>query len=928
MDDLLSEFLTETGESLDTVNLELVKLEQDPNNKEVLSNIFRLVHTIKGTCGFLGLPRLEAVAHASENVLGKFRDGVIRVTPPAVTLILESLDAIKVILTALERTEAEPEGDDLELIARLNAHAEGNLGGAEAAHAAAAPQSPAPAPAPQTAAPAAKPPTEAPLELKILQQLDRPLRPGEVSLDELERAFREAEGPVSAPAAAAPQPAAVAEPAPAAAAAAPPPPAPPRKPKADEDEGAKGGAESSLANQTIRVSVELLENLMTMVSELVLTRNQLLQMVRRMGETEFKTPLQRLSHVTSELQEGVMKTRMQPIGNAWQKLPRIVRDLSLELGKKINLQMLGAETELDRQVLELIKDPLTHMVRNSADHGLERPDERKANGKSDTGRITLNAYHEGGHIIIEIADDGRGLSTARIKQKILANGLATESEIEGMTESQIHRYIFAAGFSTAEKVTSVSGRGVGMDVVRTNIEKIGGSVDLRSKAGQGSTFMIKIPLTLAIVSALIVESCGQRYAIPQIAVVELVRASADSEHRIERLNDTPVLRLRDRLLPLVNLSKILRLDQNQAEDKNTDEDFVIVAQVGTHSFGIVVDRVFDTLEIVVKPVAPILRDIPLFSGNTILGDGSVIMILDPNGIAEKTGGDFEQQAVAAVSDAMTAEEQEKISLLIFRAGGDQPKAVPLSLIARLEELEVENIEKTNDRYVVQYRGKLMPLVKLNENIPLKTEGRQPILVFTDDTRAMGLAVDEIVDIVEDRLQVELVSELPGILGSAIIKNQATDVIDVGHYLVQGFADWFSRNSQQGSGHTKPRILLVDDSPFFLNMIGPLLQVSGYDVTQTNEPAAALKMRDEGRMFDAIISDIEMPGMTGFELAEAIRREGPWANMPIIALSARSTPQDFERGREVGFTDYVVKFDRDALLATLSETLGHKTGEAA
>jgi len=302
--------------------------------------------------------------------------------------------------------------------------------------------------------------------------------------------------------------------------------------------------------------------------------------------------------------------------------------------------------------------------------------------------------------------------------------------------------------------------------------------------------------------------------------------------------------------------------------------------------------------------------------------------LDPNGIAEKTGGDFEQQSVAAVSDAMTAEEQEKISLLIFRAGGDQPKAVPLSLIARLEELEVENIEQTNDRYVVQYRGKLMPLVKVNDSVPLKTEGRQPILVFTDDTRAMGLAVDEIVDIVEDRLQVELVSDLPGILGSAIIKNQATDVIDVGHYLVQGFADWFTRNSQAGSGSSKPRILLVDDSPFFLNMIGPLLQVSGYEVTQTNEPAAVLKMRDEGRMFDAIISDIEMPGMTGFELAEAIRREGPWTTMPIIALSARSTPQDFERGRQVGFTDYVVKFDRDALLATLSETLGLKTGEAA
>jgi two-component system chemotaxis sensor kinase CheA len=915
MDDLLSEFLTETNESLDTVNLELVKLEQDPNNKSVLSNIFRLVHTIKGTCGFLGLPRLEAVAHASENVLGKFRDGVILVTPASVTLILESLDAIKSILTVLEQTEAEPPGDDLDLIARLNAQAEG--------------QSPAPAPA-ATPEPAAAVASDGPTERKMLQQLDRPLRPGEVSLDELERAFQEAEGPASMAAPVPPAPAQVAASVPVKAA----------KPAEaeDGDHAAKAAAqasantnpENSIANQTIRVSVELLENLMTMVSELVLTRNQLLQMVRRLGETEFKTPLQRLSHVTTELQEGVMKTRMQPIGNAWQKLPRIVRDLSIELGKKINLQMLGAETELDRQVLELIKDPLTHMVRNSGDHGLETPDERRAKGKPETGRITLNAYHEGGHIIIEIADDGRGLSTERIKKKILANNLATEAELEAMTEAQIHRFIFAAGFSTAEKVTSVSGRGVGMDVVRTNIEKIGGSVDLRSQMDKGSTFIIKIPLTLAIVSALIVESAGMRYAIPQIAVVELVRASADSEHKIERLNETPVLRLRDRLLPLVNLAKILNIG-NPTQGKSAtgdDEDFVIVAQVGTHSFGIVVDRVFDTEEIVVKPVAPILRNISLFSGNTILGDGSVIMILDPNGIAEKTGGEFETQTEMAAETSITTGDSETTSLLIFRAGSMEPMAVPLSLIARLEEIEVDKIERANNRYVVQYRGKLMPLVKLNENVPMKTEGRQPILVFTDEDRAMGLAVDEIVDIVEDRLKVELVSEQPGILGSAIIRNQATEIVDVGYYLVQGFADWFQRSSSGAvGGGGKRRILLVDDSPFFLNMIGPLLQVSGYDVTSLNDPAVALKMRDDGRMFDVIVSDIEMPGMNGFEFAEAIRREGAWRDVPIIALSARSTPQDFERGRQVGFTDYVIKLDRDALLATLQETFEH-TGAAA
>ncbi len=305
------------------------------------------------------------------------------------------------------------------------------------------------------------------------------------------------------------------------------------------DEGAAEG--DRIANQSIRVNVDTLEHLMTMVSELVLTRNQLLEISRRNEDTEFKVPLQRLSNVTAELQEGVMKTRMQPIGNAWQKLPRIVRDLSSELGKQIELEMHGADTELDRQVLDLIKDPLTHMVRNSADHGLETPAERLASGKGEQGTIRLSAYHEGGHIIICIADNGRGLNTERIKAKAISSGLVTEAELEKMSEAQIHKFIFAPGFSTAAAITSVSGRGVGMDVVRTNIDQIGGTIDIKSVAGEGSSVTIKIPLTLAIVSALIVEAAGDRFAIPQLSVVELVRARANSEHRIERIKDTAVL---------------------------------------------------------------------------------------------------------------------------------------------------------------------------------------------------------------------------------------------------------------------------------------------------------------------------------------------------------------------------------------------------
>lgn len=910
MDDLLSEFLTETNENLAVLDVELVKLEQNPNDPGLLSNIFRLVHTIKGTCGFLGLPRLESVAHAAENVLGKFRDGELNVSPYAVSLILESLDTIKGILSVLEQTEAEPPGGDQDLIDRLNAMAEGRelpkAGGAAPAVAApAAPAEPendpdqlfAPVPAhlTHTLAPASPPPPPPPTPVPVA-----------------------ASAPKQAVAPVVEAPAPSVEVAPPAAAAPPPPRGEP------QDEVRGEAKESALAQQTIRVHVDLLENLMTMVSELVLTRNQLLQILRSQKDSEFAAPLQRLNHVTSELQEGVMKTRMQPIGNAWAKLPRLVRDLSHELHKKIELQMLGAETELDRQVLELIKDPLTHMVRNSGDHGLETPADRVAAGKSETGRITLNAYHEGGHIIIEISDDGKGLPLDKIKTKIIQNGLATESELAQMSDQQIQQYIFKPGFSTAAKVTSVSGRGVGMDVVKTNIEKIGGTIEMRSVEGRGTTFTIKIPLTLAIVSALIVECASERFAVPQISVIELVRAADDSEHKIERINGAPVLRLRNRLLPLVSLQRLLKL--GTAEDDDKRETFIVVSQVGNYTFGIIVDRVFDTEEIVVKPVAPILRHIELFSGNTILGDGSVIMILDPNGIATASGNmaGVQDTQVATQDVAKSARrEDDKMALLLFSAGDGGPKAVPLSLVARLEDIDLNQVELSNGEPVVQYRGKLMPLVPIDPTWKIVRDKRQPVVVFADGDRSMGLVVDEIVDIVEDRLQVELGTERPGFLGSAIIANKATDVIDAGFYLTRAFKDWFGNSHESFEDERQHRVLLVDDSPFFRNLLTPLLTVSGYDVTAVESADEALGLCESGEDFDVIVSDIEMPGMSGLDFAQAVRNSSRWAGTPLVALSSHASPRDLDRGRQAGFNDYVAKFDREALLFTLQQTITEK-----
>ncbi|MGN6365783.1 chemotaxis protein CheW [Asticcacaulis taihuensis] len=825
MDDLIAEFLTETAESLEVVDSELVKFEANPTERKTLDNIFRLVHTVKGTCGFLGLSRLEAVAHAGETLLGRFRDGKLEVTPLAVTLVLHSIDRIKVILAGLEATGNEPDGDDHDLISQLEAMAEGQEVDLSTVKTVEVPDRPigAEIDAAEISAPALgvgdiDPATgralrpgevsEAELEaafaaadgpedgLKpgdIDPATGRQLRPGEVSEADLEAAFAAAEAPDwmndSAPEPVAEvkaEPVKAPEPIKAAA------PVAPKAPAAPEPATSLGGedAQGIATTQSIRVSVDVLEGLMTLVSEMVLTRNQLLQISRNREDSAFATPLQRLSTLTGELQDSVMKTRMQPIGAAWKKLPRLVRDLSYELGKKIDLVMEGEGTELDRQVLELIRDPLTHMVRNSADHGLEGTQERIDLGKPANGTIKLAAFHEGGYIVIRIADNGRGLNTARIREKIIEKGLASRGEVEGMNDQQIHRFIFAPGFSTAAAVTNLSGRGVGMDVVRTNIEQIGGQIDLNSVAGQGTTFTIKIPLTLAIVSALIVGAGAQKFAVPQTSVMELVRTGQNAEHRIEKINDALVLRLRNKLLPLVQLGPTLQLEAAKDEDAT----FVMVIQVGERRYGLVVNDVLDTEEIVVKPLATILRDVDVFSGATILGDGSVVLILDPNAMSERAGNMLEEKAAEETEETVTDAGSQKVAMLLFKAGNGAPKAVELEHITRLEHVESSQIEIMEGRAALQYRGKLMPILTVNSDFSGLLSAHsdethiQPLLVFTGEGYAMGLAVDEIVDVVEDHMTIELSADRPGVRGTAIVAGRACEILDVDYYHLRGLAE--------------------------------------------------------------------------------------------------------------------------------------------
>ncbi|WP_019962286.1 chemotaxis protein CheA [Woodsholea maritima] len=915
MDDLIVEFLGETSESLDVIDVELVKFENDPTDRATLDNIFRLLHTIKGTCGFLGLTRLEALAHAGETLLGKFRDGDMIADSAAVTVVLKSIDRTKDILGGLEETGAEPAGDDSDLITQLEDLAMRKNAPAPAAPPPAPEPEPEPTPAPVEAA--------APSDDRFDSDLDRPLRPGEVSLAELEAAFQNTDIEDAAPAApaATPQPSEAGEertlrpgevsledleaaflaaegpddiinprdevpaepvavapaptpapPAAAPAAAAPKPAAPapkPAAPKPDprDDTAHEGGLKKG--QSSIRVSVDVLESLMTTVSELVLARNQLHQIVRDNEDSTLKTPLQRLSSVTAELQDGVMKTRMQPVGDAWRKLPRIVRDISQDLGKSINLVMEGEETELDRQVLELIKDPLTHMVRNSADHGLETKEQRKASGKSEVGTIKLSAYHEGGAIIMKISDDGAGLNTERIAQKAVEKGLISEDELATMSEGQIHRFIFAAGFSTAAQVTNLSGRGVGMDVVRTNIEQIGGSIDVMSERGKGTTFAIKIPLTLAIVSALIVKAGEDRYAVPQLAVRELVRVGPGSDNKVEAINGAHMIRLRDRLLPVVSVHTVLQTGHNV--DHINESGYVILVEAAGRKIGLIVDDVLDTEEIVVKPLSGALRGINVYSGATILGDGAVIMILDPNGVVQEVAHS-EEEGETETAEALRASTEQRQRLLLVKAGGAEAKAVPVSLITRLEEFDAAKIEVVDGQHVVQYRERLLPLVHISGMDTFAGEGRQAVLVFSEEGRSAGVAVDEIMDVAEETLDLQLGSQRPGIIGSAIIKGKATEVIDIAWHMERAWSGAPERRIQG-----RKSILLVDADAFARRMMAPLLAAAGYDVTVAGSLHEARDAGAHGAVYSAIVGD---PAALS-----RLAQEGYFAEVPRLGISS-------------------------------------------
>ncbi len=754
MDEIIKEFLTESLEGLDQLDTKFVTLEQNPDDRDTLASIFRTVHTIKGTCGFLGFNRLEKLAHAGENLLSLLRDGKLSFNQEIATALLAMLDAVRTMLGEVERTEGDGEESYPALIETLHRLKEGDA-------------------APPPALPAVE---AAPLPVAI----DQPV------------AAQPPPAPVIAPTAPQPPPA---PPAVSASVAASPEPAPviPERLAAPPAPSANPPA---IADSSIRVDVPLLDKLMNLVGELVLARNQILEYTILQENPPLQAASQRLNLITSELQEGIMRTRMQPINNIWAKFPRVVRDLALSCGKQVRVDMEGKETELDKSLIEAMKDPLTHLVRNAVDHGVELPAVRRSAGKPEEGRLLMRAYHEGGQVHIEIADDGAGINPIKLRNKALERGLITQERAGSMSDQDFRRLIFLAGFSTAEKITNISGRGVGMDVVKTNIEKIGGVIDLESELGRGSIFKIRIPLTLAIVPALIITSGGERFAIPQVNLLELIRINEEQRGAaIEYVHSNPVYRLRGKLLPIVHLNRELELTPGRSSAVN-----IVVLQAGQHQFGLVVDQINDTQEIVVKPLDKVLQDVPVFAGATIMGDGRVALILDVLGVAQQARilNESHDHNVATHPHEARDRNSERQTLLLVRSPGNGRLAIPLAPVSRLEEFPADQVESAGEIDVIQYRGQILPLIRLQDilserrtpdrlahaevNVP--TSNLLEVIVFGDGARRIGLAVDEIIDIVQDVFEIKGRSTRKGVAGTLVIQNRVTELFDVQGFLRQ------------------------------------------------------------------------------------------------------------------------------------------------
>ena len=759
-DDILVEFIIEAREILDQLDLDFVQLEITPDDKKLVGNIFRAMHTLKGSSGFFAFKRLEKVSHAGESLLGKIRDGQLSLDSHKTTILLSALDCLRAIIEGIETSHAEPVGDDSVLVDNLLALAAGK--GVDPS------SSTPPSPVIEPVTAEAPPIEEAvPPPQPILQPLSTEVS-GVEDGESTEQVWA-----------------------------------------ADPADPAK----SQEVSAPVKVNLELLDKLMNLVSEMVLARNRLLPFTTQFGDHDFSSAVRIIDLLTLELQERMMKTRMQPISQVWTKFPRLMRDVSNQCGKQVSLTQEGAETELDRTLLDAIRDPLVHIIRNSIDHGVELPVERLSLGKPEMGKVLLRASHENGMVVIEIADDGAGVNYELVRQKAIEKLLVTPQQAVDLSDMQLLEFLFLPGFSTKSQVTNLSGRGVGMDVVKTNISNIGGSIDIDSKRGVGTTIRLKIPLTLAIMPALFIRCGSEPYAIPQNSILEMVRLDLGADGTgLEDFYGTPVFRLRNQLIPLLFLNHQLEVNQ-QMPEADAILNIAILQSSGVR-FGLVIDEVLNMQEVVVKPLGPLLKDVQDFAGATILGNGHVALILDIDGIAIQSGMVAKIQARPLNSASVQEKSyEEDVAMLSFELEGQSRLALYLDNVERLEMISPKQVQRNGNRDVIQYGKEIMHLLYLNHYIegaegrktPVNEDDAIPVIVHYTNGIPVGLVVSQVHDIIHVSKNLhEANPPQKGLLGCVSLNDQVINVVDLQEILMM-------RNLQENSKEY-PAVIDMDINP--------------------------------------------------------------------------------------------------------------------
>ncbi len=957
-DEILQGFIEESLEHLADIENDLLAIEESGANinEDLVNKVFRAAHSIKGGAGFMGLTTIQELSHAAENVLGMIRGKKLIPTPEIINVLLIASDQLQSMIEDIHHSN---EVDISSHLLPLNAIADGSF-------------------------------SQSPAEI-----------PGQAEKPKAQPDVKKAEPP--------PPPAAAAEPEPP-----PAPPAadPPEEPAPmtlvddtyDEGEDDDGGESASSpeasnrsavtggrnkqsgppakADSTLRVHVSLLDSLMNLAGELVLSRNQLLQTIGSDDLRNAEAVGQRIDLITSELQEAIMLTRMQPIGNVFNKFPRVVRDLAKKLHKSIDLTIVGKDVELDKTIIEAINDPLTHLVRNSVDHGIEMPADRKKIGKSEIGLVVLKAYHEAGQVVIEISDDGKGLDGEALAASAVSKGLLSAEQAQVMSDKEKINLIFLPGFSTAKEVTDVSGRGVGMDVVKTNLDQLGGNVDIISDKGAGTTILIKLPLTLAIIPCQIIETGGERYAIPQVNLEELLRIPAGQvKNRVERVGDAEVVRLRGTLLPLIRLADVIGIERTyydhtsdevkpdkreQIADRRGRESplfrsgetepkpppkgelphrsvldrrysassalNIVVVSTGSMKYGLIVDRLQDSEEIVIKPLGRHLQQCRGYAGATIMGDGRIALILDVSNLARmarltSVDGSDRAAEVAKAAEAALRAKKDRQSLLIFKSSETEHFAVPLNQVERIEKIKRSDVEDLGGKRIMKYRGGSLSLICVDDLAmvnPLADQENLLVIVFNIAKRPVGLLAIGPVDAIEISADIDDTTlSQPGIMGSIIIDQHTTMLVNVFEMVQTLFPQWFEEREKIIVETTKqdepPTILIAEDSKFFRNQVKGYMTEVGYNVVEAEDGVEAWnQLKEHGDRIAILVTDIEMPNMNGFDLTKKIRQDDKFSALPIIALTTLASAEDVAKGKAVGVNEYHIKLDKERLMVSVHD----------